>query len=217
MEKEEQSINNISHIFDAITEIIEEEGLPAVTFSSVAKKCFLHRTSVAYYFEGKENMLSQYFRYMQDQYDYKIPHLYPGCDPVELFCKFIDNRIEMAMSDLPWLRAKYKYLLEANPDDTVLQAFTVHVWETQFSQIRPFIDAGIICDRRFKEGMALWYSFGASLRFQALFGKQRLFQEYIIKEGAEKLKRTFLKDGLYPDPGTDDPQQAAPAGPPACD
>ena len=58
MEKEEQSINNISHIFDAITEIIEEEGLPAVTFSSVAKKCFLHRTSVAYYFEGKENMLS---------------------------------------------------------------------------------------------------------------------------------------------------------------
>ncbi len=209
------SINNISHIFDAITEIIEEEGLPAVTFGSVAKKCFLHRTSVAYYFEGKENMLYQYFRYMQDQHDYKIPHLCPGCDPVEVFCKFIDNRIEMAATDLPWLRAKYKYLLDVNPDDTVLLAFTVHVWETQFSQIRPFIDAGIICDHRFKEGMALWYSFGAALRFQLLFGKQRLFQEYIIKEGAEKLKRIFLKDGLYPETAAS--PNAAAAEPPACE
>lgn len=82
-----------SLIFESITHILEEQDLSAVTFSSVAARCYMHKTAVAYYFKGKNDMLTQYFKHMQLQQDTDIPHLYPGCDPVQVFQDFIENRI----------------------------------------------------------------------------------------------------------------------------
>ncbi len=203
----------LSDIYHAITEIIDEKGLTAVTFSSVAERCFRHKTAIAYYFKGKDDMLAQYFIYTQQQLDYNIPHLYDGCDPVEVFCDFIDNRIQMACRSLPWLRAKYQFLLMTPPQDKSLLQFTVYASTTQYAQIQPFIEAGIISPERLHMSMAHWYAYCAGLRFQLLFGNQPLYLDYVLTEGAEFLKRSFLKDGLYPHDVSSTDKLAAPSSP----
>ncbi len=187
----------IISIYDAITSIIEEKGLSAVTLSSVADRCYVHKTAVLYYFDNKTDLLIHYFRYMQEKMDYSIPKLYEGCNPVAVFCDFIDNRIEKAKQSLPFLRAKYQFLLISDPKDSSLIQFTIGAAKTQFELIEPFINIGIIEEERLHEGMALWYAFASGLRFQELFGQQPRYIDYIEHEGKEKLKRIFLKDNLY--------------------
>ncbi len=197
MTERSKGTDRIPQIFEAITCILEEDGLSAVTFNSVAARCYMHKTAIAYYFQGKEDMLIQYFKFMQTQQDSRIPHLFPGCDPVEVFSAFLDNRLHMALLDLPWIRAKYQFLLTSNPDDEFLLQFTVNISSTQYDQIKPFISAGIIAEERLEESMALWFAFASSLRFQLLFGSYPSYREFVFQQGKEQLKRSFLKDELY--------------------
>ena len=137
MTERSKGTDRIPQIFEAITCILEEDGLSAVTFNSVAARCYMHKTAIAYYFQGKEDMLIQYFKFMQTQQDSRIPHLFPGCDPVEVFSAFLDNRLHMALLDLPWIRAKYQFLLTSNPDDEFLLQFTVNISSTQHCRGAP--------------------------------------------------------------------------------
>lgn len=186
-----------SIIFNSISDILESQDLSAVTFSSVASKCYMHKTAVAYYFNGKNDMLTQYFKHMQLRQDIDIPHPYPGCDPVQVFKEFIDNRIQMAAQDLPWIKAKYQFLLTTNPSDPFMHQFTINIASTQFSQIKPFLDMGIIEEKRLEKSLGLWFALACGLRFQMLFGTYQDYQKFSKTEGKELLLKRFLKEEYY--------------------
>lgn len=60
-------------IFQAMEELLLEEGRESLTYAKISERCHLHTNTITYYFDGKEDMMVQFFQHVVDRDNANLP------------------------------------------------------------------------------------------------------------------------------------------------
>lgn len=194
-------------IFDAITQLLTEEGIEGVTYSNISARTYLQRASIAYHFRGRQDMLTQYYKYYLIMINFAaIPEEMmgpPKGDPVSAFCQLIDMIMaKNDMEDDPAGDALYRHMLISSLTDleakNLLRQANERAEKLTYQMLRHYIEAGIIEESRIPLAIAEMSVYSVFSSFADLFDFNIHNYDLALKEESEHIKRLFLKDGLYP-------------------
>lgn len=199
-------------IFDAITDLLNEQGISGVTFSNISARTYLQRASIAYHFSGRQDMLNQYYSYFLEvngaspvPVSLQAP---PGDDPVESFCRLIDGLFGNSRENpgnanaADALAAHMLISSLADPEaKRLIRRSNEEADEVFLRVLRPYIDIGIIDEARIPLAMADMAVYSATESFIDIFDFDISNYDLALKATIERVKRTFLRDGLYPSSG----------------
>ena len=62
MSKQERHSSQQTLVFEAIMQLLEE-GVTNIIYDKISERCHLHINTITYYFNGKDEMLLQSFKY----------------------------------------------------------------------------------------------------------------------------------------------------------
>ena len=193
-------------IFAAITALFSEGGVEKVTMANIGALCGLHKSSLVYYFQTKEEMLRAYYQYYLEEHDkaffQDIEAFYESRDKTpESFCALIDlittqSRDTPSLSDI----ASVDILYLATKDDAL-----AHILDDKFNRMEAFfrtlfaryLPIGFLDERRFEDCCSDFLFTLGSILYLTLYSiRLRGHEEAILRNLAE-VKGRFLKDGLY--------------------
>ncbi len=192
-------------IFDAIERLILSQGFDAVTFSELSRLCYLQPSGIIYYFKSKDNMLREFFAYIHDRNlsDESLDELIDAKHPVASFCRMVDEEI-MSQSG-PLSRVLLGYTLSSGDSASEIAQFTSDLVRSSIDKIvytlERFRTLDIFEPSRYDASLccfiysALGYGY---LGFIDCQPSPALGEALGGRRLAETLKRSFLKDGLYP-------------------
>lgn len=193
-------------IFDAIAQLLAEEGIDGVTYSNISVRTYLQRASIAYHFKGRQDMLMQYFGYFlttTDNYTLLMELIDPPTnDPVADFCRVMDTVLLHENMQDPAAEALYRHVLTSavfDPQAKKLLRQSNEQSEILLQKIlNHYIKAGIIEERHIELAVADVFAFAACSSFVQLFEFDIPKYDLALKAMIERVKRMLLKEGLYP-------------------
>ena len=141
-------------IFESISQLVIEEGLASVTYAKISSRCHLHINTIAYYFDGKDDIMVQCLRHTIEADRSRLPEYYfrvpDGIPPAEALCKLIDHIIDFGYLKSPLRRALNQYLLS----NTTASPLIRKCWDEidrknisfEYDAIMTYKDTGILCE-----------------------------------------------------------------------
>lgn len=196
-------------IFDAIEELILTQGLEAVTFSELAKRCYLQPSGIIYYFKTKTNMLCEFFEYaihrIMDIDILEGTDVMEAADPVEGFCRLIDTLLFSQSYSDPLSSALLRSVSSAPVSDQPTRDLMVSCLrgsiQAAVQKVLLFRDKGIFEESRFSASLSLFiyavlgYQYTGYVGYAVPGDLQEFLSPHLL---ADHIKRCFLKDGTYP-------------------
>lgn len=193
-------------IFDAIEELILTQGLEAVTFSELAKRCYLQPSGIIYYFKTKTNMLCEFFEYelrrITDVDILEGTGVMETADPVEAFCLLIDTLLFSQSYSEPLSSALLRSTSSAPVSDQPTRDLMVSCLrgsiQAAVQKILLFRDKGIFEESRFSASLSLFvyaalgYQYTGRVGYNVPEDLQEFLSPHLL---ADAIKRSFLKDG----------------------
>ena len=206
MKRSDERTRQAKHrIFREIEALLETYDLDGITFGRIATQLGCQPNSVAYYFNGKMDMLQQFIQdYLVTADTELLPILRSGIEalpPVERFCREID--CIFAVSDhksRPRLITNHLLISHA----AIHESFNTDLnrkmrldWEANRQLLTAYREFDILAQDRFDDAY-LELTF-----YESLFSLFHIFSlpfwdyEDSLHNIKERLKAAFLKDGLY--------------------
>jgi len=192
-------------IFDAIEHLLLEEGPESLTYANISARCHLHTNTITYYFKNKEDMMLQFFQHVVERDSSMRPAFFhgvgEGMTPVESFCSFIDYVVECKHLRSETRRLINLYILPnlytSDEVQSMIRQINEHSYKTEYQAIEFYRTQGIIEDERVDDAFAdlLFAAYGYSLLL--IFGVECPESDRALHNTKERLKKAFLKDGLY--------------------
>lgn len=192
-------------IFQAIEELLLEEGRESLTYAKISERCHLHTNTITYYFDGKEDMMVQFFQHVVDRDNANLPgfftHVPDGMTPVESFNQLIDYIIDGGHLESKTRRLLNRYLLPYADISPKVKELTSNIHNTscenEYKAIQMYNRLGIINEDKIREAFAdiTFSSSGHSL--VQLFGVNCVDIDLALHSAKERIKRTLLKPEYY--------------------
>ena len=196
-------------IFDAIEALIVEQGIEAVTFSELARRCYLQPSGVIYYFKSKNNMLREFFAYILQRV--RDTDTLDGAEaaeienPAEAFCRFVDTVLFSQSYNEPLsaalLRSTFSAPLSDRSTRDLMASSLLYSIQSVMQKVLWFRETGIVEESRFGQSLSCFIYAVIGYQYTGYIGcappaeLQSLLSPHLA---AEHIKRSFLKDGLYP-------------------
>lgn len=191
-------------IFEAIEQTISELGIEAVTFAEIAARVYMQPSSLTYYFPQKDDMLAEFFAWWLTAQREPLPALSAQTpeQAVRELCGYIDNIIKETPFEHPVIRAIVRSsLVGAERDDRYyrlageIMRNGVQNVQDAFAQFLPF---GIFDTQRYQFAVIEFSNVILGHQVMGFFDIELPCQQEVMQAAAERVKRTILKDGLYP-------------------
>lgn len=149
-------------IFDAIESLLLGEGRESLTYARVSERCHLHTNTITYYFDGKEDMMIQFFQYIVDRDKSAMPEFFlrvpEGMTPVQAFNALIDFIIEGGHLESKTRRLLNLYLLPHADISDKVKALLSNIHNAscaaEYAAIQMYNRLGIIEESRIREAFA---------------------------------------------------------------
>lgn len=192
-------------IFDAIENLLLEEGRESLTYAKISERCHLHTNTITYYFNGKEDMMIQFFQHIVNRDSANMPEFFTsvpgGLTPVEAFNNLIDYIVEGGHLMSKTRRLLNLYLLPyVDISDAVKNLLSsVHNASSaaEYAAIQMYKDLGIIEESRIREAFADLTLASSGYSLILLFGVQCLDHKLALHHTKERLRKSFLRDEFY--------------------
>lgn len=192
-------------IFNAIENLLLEEGRESLTYAKISERCYLHTNTITYYFNGKEDMMIQFFQYIVDRDNANMPEFFTrvpdGLTPVEAFNELIDYIVEGGHLMSKTRRLLNLYLLPyVDISDAVKKLLSsVHNASSasEYAAIQMYNALGIIEESRIRESFADLTLASSGYSLIQLFGVKCIDHRLALHHTKERLRRSFLKDEYY--------------------
>ena len=191
-------------IFEAIEQTIIELGIEAVTFAEIAARVHMQPSSLTYYFPQKDDMLTEFFNWWLTAQREPLPASSAQTpeQAVRELCGYIDNIIKETPFENPVIRAIVRSsLVGAERDDRYyrlageIMRNGVQNVQDAFAQLLPF---GIFDTQRYQFAVIEFSNVILGHQVMGFFDIELPCQQEVMQAAAERVKRTILKDGLYP-------------------
>ncbi len=194
-------------IFDTITDLLLEEGLNGITYAKISSRCHLHINTIAYYFDGKDDMIQQCFRHIVEEDRKHLPEYYfripDNMSPVKALCLVIDHIIDHGQQMSEIRRVLNMYLLPNSNLSPKIREFMQQIdreaLEIEYQAIVRYREAGILEESRIRQAFADISFMSAGCCVFKFFGVQCVDYDLAVSSARERIKRALLKDGLYPE------------------
>jgi AcrR family transcriptional regulator len=192
-------------IFDAIEQLLSEGGVDNVTYSNISARAYLQRASIAYHFNGRQDMLLKFYEHYLASIDPQAiarDLLEPATDdPVADFCRVTDFVLLDRPMRNPGIEALYRYVLAAALSDPQAKRLLLKNNERTDIILREILEhytkKGIIEERRIESAVADIYAFAFCSSFMLLYDFDVPHYDLAQDAMVERVKRALLKDGLY--------------------
>ena len=191
-------------VFQAIEQTIVELGIEAVTFAEIAARVHMQPSSLTYYFPQKDDMLAEFFNWWLTAQREPLPASSAQTpeQAVRELCGYIDNIIKETPFEHPVIRAIVRSsLVGAERDDRYyrlageIMRNGVQNAQDAFAQFLPF---GIFDTQRYQFAVIEFSNVILGHQVMGFFDIELPCQQEVMQAAAERVKRTILKDGLYP-------------------
>lgn len=192
-------------IFQAMEELLLEEGRESLTYAKISERCHLHTNTITYYFDGKEDMMVQFFQYVVDRDNANLPEFFTrvpdGMSPVEAFNTLIDYIIDGGHLESKTRRLLNLYLLPYKDISPKVRELLSNIHNTscenEYEAIQMYNRLGIINKDKIREAIAdiTFSSSGHSLI--QLFGVNCVDIDLALHSAKERIKKTLLKPEYY--------------------
>lgn len=200
-----QGYSRIELIFKAMEDLLLEECRESLTYAKISERCHLHTNTITYYFDGKEDMMVQFFQYVVSRDKINTPEFFTrvpeGMTPVEAFNKLIDHIMEGGHLMSETRRLLNLYLLPyVDISEKVKNLLsTVHnaSCAAEYNAIQMYNRLGIIEESRIKETFADLTLSSSGYSLICFFGVPCIDQEMALHNAKERLKKSFLKAKYY--------------------
>ncbi|NMB20160.1 MAG: TetR/AcrR family transcriptional regulator [Firmicutes bacterium] len=192
-------------VFNAIESLLLEEGPESLTYGNISARCHLHTNTITYYFNNKEDLMLQFFQHVIKRDTERKPVFFyrveDGMSPVEAFSAFVDYTVDCKHLRSEVRRLINLYLLPHLYSSDAVRSLVFHINEmsidAEYDAIQVYKKLGIIEETREREAFAdlTFTSFGNSLLL--IFGVECRDSDLALHNAKERIKKAFLKDGLY--------------------
>lgn len=192
-------------IFDAIENLLLEESREDLTYAKISERCHLHTNTITYYFDGKEDMMVQFFEHIVERDNANMPEFYTrvpdGMTPVAAFNELIDHIIDGGHLMSKTRRLLNLYLLPyVDISERVKNLLsTVHTASstTEYEAIQLYNKLGIIEESRIRRAFADLTLSSSGYSLICFFGVPCIDQQVAVHNAKERLKKSFLKKEYY--------------------
>ena len=198
-------------IFDAMEQLILSRGMEAVTFAELSRLCYLQPSGIIYYFKSKSNMIQEFFSYINDRNlsEESLDEMVDEEHPVASFCALVNSQLRSEPGSL--LRVLLGYTLSSAKSSPEIQQFTADLVRDSIDKLayvlQRFRALDILEPSRYDASVCLFIHAALGYGYLGVIGcKPPLALSQLLSEQAlaEAVKRSFLKDGLYPPPAAQD-------------
>lgn len=206
MERCENQRSRKNLIFDTITKLLLEEGLTGISYAKISARCHLHINTITYYFDGKDDMLLQCFEHIVEQERSQLPSYYfripEDSSPVEALCRVVDHILDHGRLMSPIRRMLNMYLLpNVNLSPRVrdfLRRIDRESIEIEYRAITLYQQTGILDAGRLRSAFADLSLISSGYSLMQFFQIESRDSELALQAAKERIKKSLLKDGLYP-------------------